>query len=157
MDIKTQMNKTYLPPQASLEREWYLVDATDQRLGRLASEIAIVLRGKNKPEYTPHMDTGGFVIVVNADKVRVTGKKRTQKLYRRHSGRPGGMKMETFAQLQARLPERIVERAVKGMLPKNSLGRQLFTKLKVYAGTDHPHEAQKPKELKIQTLPGESK
>ena len=148
------MNKTYLPPQESIEREWYVVDATAQRLGRLASEIAIVLRGKNKPEYTPHMDTGGFVIVINAEKVVVTGKKRTQKLYRRHSGRPGGMKTETFAQLQNRIPERIVEHAVKGMLPKNSLGRQLFTKLKVYPGTDHPHQAQKPQELKIQTIPG---
>ena len=148
------MNKTYLPPQESIEREWYVVDATAQRLGRLASEIAMVLRGKNKPEYTPHMDTGGFVIVINAEKVVVTGKKRTQKLYRRHSGRPGGMKTETFAQLQNRIPERIVEHAVKGMLPKNSLGRQLFTKLKVYPGTDHPHEAQKPQELKIQTIPG---
>ena len=148
------MNKTYLPPQESIEREWYVVDATAQRLGRLASEIAMVLRGKNKPEYTPHMDTGGFVIVINAEKVVVTGKKRTQKLYRRHSGRPGGMKTETFAQLQNRIPERIVEHAVKGMLPKNSLGRQLFTKLKVYPGTDHPHQAQKPQELKIQTIPG---
>ena len=150
------MNKTYLPPQNSINREWYLVDAADQRLGRLASEIAMVLRGKNKPEYTPHMDTGGFVVVVNAEKVRVTGKKRTQKLYRRHSGRPGGMKTETFADLQARLPERIVEQAVKGMLPKNSLGRQLFTKLKVYAGADHPHAAQEPQELKIHTIPGEN-
>ncbi len=149
------MNKTYLPPQDSINREWYVVDAAEQRLGRLASEIAMVLRGKNKPEYTPHMDTGGFVIVVNAEKVRVTGKKRNQKLYRRHSGRPGGMKTETFAALQARLPERIVEQAVKGMLPKNSLGRQLFTKLKVYAGAEHPHAAQEPQELKIQTIPGE--
>ncbi|WP_250125968.1 50S ribosomal protein L13 [Chroococcidiopsis sp. CCMEE 29] len=148
------MNKTYVPSQDSLDRDWFVVDATDQRLGRLASEIAILLRGKNKPEYTPHMDTGSFVIVVNADKVKVTGKKRTQKLYHRHSGRPGGMKTETFAQLQARLPERIVERAVKGMLPKNSLGQQLFTKLKVYAGAEHPHEAQKPQELKLQTIPG---
>jgi large subunit ribosomal protein L13 len=147
-------NKTYLPPVASIEREWYIVDATDQRLGRLATEIAMILRGKNKPEYTPHMDTGGFVIVVNAEKVTVTGKKRTQKIYRRHSGRPGGMKTETFAKLQDRLPERIIEVAVKGMLPKNSLGRQLFTKLKVYAGADHPHAAQQPKELKINTIPG---
>ncbi len=147
--------KTYLPPQASLEREWYIVDATDKRLGRLASEIAQILRGKNKPEFTPHLDTGDFVIVVNAEKVAVTGKKRTQKVYRRHSGRPGGMKTETFAKLQQRLPERILEHAVKGMLPKNSLGKQLFTKLKVYAGPTHPHEAQKPKELKINTIPGE--
>lgn len=147
-------NKTYLPPQDTRERNWYIVDATDQRLGRLASEIAIILRGKNKPEYTPHLDTGDFVIVVNAEKVEVTGKKRTQKVYRRHSGRPGGMKTETFDKLQQRLPERIVEHAIKGMLPKNSLGRQLFTKLKVYAGPSHPHTAQQPKELKIQTIPG---
>ncbi|CEJ42739.1 50S ribosomal protein L13 [Umezakia ovalisporum] len=146
--------KTYLPPQASLEHEWYIVDATDKRLGRLAAEIAMVLRGKRKAEYTPHLDTGDFVIVINAEKIAVTGKKRSQKLYRRHSGRPGGMKTETFAKLQQRLPERILEHAVKGMLPKNSLGRQLFTKLKVYAGPTHPHEAQKPKELKVNTIPG---
>lgn len=149
------MNKTYVPPQNALNHQWFVVDATDQRLGRLASEIARVLRGKNKAEFTPHMDTGDFVIVINAEKVKVTGKKRTQKVYLRHSGRPGGMKTETFAQLQARLPERIVEHAIKGMLPKNSLGRQLFTKLKVYAGADHPHQAQQPQELKIQTIPGE--
>lgn len=147
-------NKTYLPPVATIEREWYIVDATDKRLGRLASEIAMILRGKNKPEYTPHMDIGGFVVVVNAEKVAVTGKKRTQKLYRRHSGRPGGMKTETFAKLIDRIPERIIERAVKGMLPKNSLGKQLFTKLKVYAGPDHPHSAQKPTEININTIPG---
>ncbi|MEH2350594.1 MAG: 50S ribosomal protein L13 [Nostoc sp.] len=147
--------KTYLPSQASIEREWYIVDATDKRLGRLASEVAQVLRGKNKPEYTPHLDTGDFVIIINAEKVAVTGKKRTQKLYRRHSGRPGGMKTETFAKLQDRIPERILEQAVKGMLPKNSLGKQLFTKLKVYAGPTHPHDAQKPKELKVSTIPGE--
>ncbi len=149
------MNKTYLPPQEAIERKWYVVDAADQRLGRLASEIARVLRGKNKPTYTPHLDTGDFVIVVNAEKVNVTGKKRDQKIYRRHSGRPGGMKTENFAKLQARLPERIVEQAVKGMLPKNSLGRQLFTKLKVYAGPTHPHSAQQPETLTIQTIPGE--
>ena len=151
------MEKTYLPPQDTLERNWYVVDATNQRLGRLASEIAMVLRGKNKPSYTPHMDTGDFVIVVNAEKVAVTGKKRTQKLYRRHSGRPGGMKTETFAKLQVRVPERIIEQAVKGMLPKNSLGRQLFTKLKVYAGDTHPHQAQQPQVLTIQTIPGGEK
>jgi len=148
------MNKTFLPSQASLERDWHVVDATNQRLGRLASEVAMILRGKNKPIYTPHMDTGDFVIVINAERIDVTGKKRSQKLYRRHSGRPGGMKTETFAKLQARLPERIIEQAVKGMLPKNTLGRQLFTKLKVYAGPDHPHEAQQPKVLNIQTIPG---
>jgi len=133
------MTKTYIPPKDTINQQWYLVDAADQRLGRLATEIANILRGKNKPEFTPHMDTGDFVIVVNAEKIKVTGKKRSQKVYYRHSGRPGGMKTETFAQLQARIPERIVEHAVKGMLPKNSLGRQLFTKLKVYAGTEHPH------------------
>ncbi|XHX76015.1 MAG: 50S ribosomal protein L13 [Stenomitos frigidus ULC029] len=148
------MTKTYLPPIDSIERNWYIVDAANQRLGRLASEIATVLRGKNKPTFTPHMDTGDFVIVINAEKVDVTGRKRSQKLYRRHSGRPGGMKTETFAKLQARIPERIIEQAVKGMLPKTSLGRQLFTKLKVYAGADHPHQAQMPQVLAIQTIPG---
>jgi large subunit ribosomal protein L13 len=148
------MNKTYLPPQDSIERNWYVVDAANQRLGRLATEIASVLRGKNKATYTPHLDTGDFVIVVNAEKVDVTGKKRTQKLYRRHSGRPGGMKVENFAKLQARLPERVIEQAVKGMLPKNTLGRQLFTKLKVYVGPNHPHQAQKPEVLEINTIPG---
>ncbi len=148
--------KTYLPPQNSLDRKWYVVDAADQRLGRLASKIAMILRGKNKPIFTPHMDVGDFVVVVNAEKVVVTGKKREQKLYRRHSGRPGGMKTETFAKLQARLPERIIETAVKGMLPKNALGRQLFTKLKVYAGPKHPHEAQTPEVLELKTIPGEN-
>ncbi|NEO35385.1 MAG: 50S ribosomal protein L13 [Moorea sp. SIOASIH] len=148
------MEKTHIPTKDSIEKKWYVVDATNQRLGRLASEIAIILRGKNKPTYTPHMDTGDFVIVVNAEKVMVTGRKRDQKLYRRHSGRPGGMKTETFAQLQARIPERIIEKAVKGMLPKNSLGRQLFKKLKVYTGNSHPHQAQQPQELTIKTIPG---
>lgn len=148
------MNKTYLPPLDSIERNWYVVDATNQRLGRLATEVARVLRGKNKPTYTPSIDTGDFVIIINAEKIDVTGKKRTQKLYRRHSGRPGGMKVETFAKLQARIPERIIEQAVKGMLPKNTLGRQLFTKLKVYAGPDHPHQAQQPQPLEINTIPG---
>jgi large subunit ribosomal protein L13 len=148
------MNKTYLPPQETLERKWYVVDAADQRLGRLATEVAMILRGKNKPTYTPHMDTGDFVIIINAEKIDVTGKKRSQKLYRRHSGRPGGMKTETFSQLQSRVPERIVEQAIKGMLPKNALGRHLFTKLKVYSGPNHPHQAQKPETLNIKTIPG---
>jgi large subunit ribosomal protein L13 len=150
------MNKTYLPSQDTLERNWYIVDAADQRLGRLATEIAMVLRGKRKPDFTPFMDVGDFVVVINAEKIDVTGKKRSQKLYRRHSGRPGGMKTETFAKLQARIPERIIEQAVKGMLPKNSLGRQLFTKLKVYAGADHPHASQKPQVLEIKTIPGDN-
>lgn len=151
------MIKTPLPKQETLDQKWYVVDAADQRLGRLATEVAKVLRGKNKAEYTPHMDTGDFVIIVNADKVVVTGRKPEQKLYRRHSGRPGGMKVETFSQLQDRIPERIIEKAVKGMLPKNALGRRLFTKLKVYAGADHPHAAQQPEVLTINTIPGGDK
>lgn len=148
------MIKTPLPTQETLNQKWYVVDAADQRLGRLATEVAKVLRGKNKPEYTPHIDTGDFVIIVNADKVVVTGRKPEQKLYRRHSGRPGGMKVETFNQLQDRIPERIIEKAVKGMLPKNALGRRLFTKLKVYASAEHPHAAQQPEVLTINTIPG---
>ncbi|MEB3199438.1 MAG: 50S ribosomal protein L13 [Synechococcaceae cyanobacterium] len=143
------MNKTTLPTPDLLERRWYVVDAADQTLGRLASEVASILRGKNKPTYTPHLDTGDFVVVINAEKVRVSGNKPTQKLYRRHSGRPGGLKTETFAHLQSRLPERIVEKAIKGMLPHNSLGRQLFRKLKVYRGDVHPHAAQQPQPLAL--------
>jgi len=138
------MNKTITPSLETIERNWFLVDAKDKTLGRLATEIATVLRGKNKPTFTPHLDTGDFVIVVNAEKVEVTGKKASQKLYRRHSGRPGGMKIEKFESLQDRIPERIIEQAVKGMLPHNSLGRQQFKKLKVYKGADHPHAAQNP-------------
>lgn len=147
------MNKTPVPNQETIEKKWYVVDAENQRLGRLATQIAMILRGKNKPYFTPHMDTGDFVVVVNAEKVVVTGKKSEQKLYRRHSGRPGGMKVETFNELQNRIPERIIEKAVKGMLPKNSLGRRLFTKLKVYKGPSHPHEAQQPETLTINTIP----
>ena len=143
------MNKTSVPSIDSIDRQWYLVDAENQTLGRLATEVASVLRGKNKASYTPHLDTGDFVVVVNADKVRVSGSKPQQKLYRRHSGRPGGMKVETFAHLQERLPERIVEKAIKGMLPHNALGRQMFRKLKVYKGTDHPHAAQQPQPLQL--------
>jgi large subunit ribosomal protein L13 len=141
------MNKTTQPSPDTLDRQWFVVDAADQTLGRLASEVAQVLRGKNKPTFTPHLDTGDFVVVINAEKVRVTGNKATQKVYKRHSGRPGGMKTETFAHLQARLPERIIETAVRGMLPHNRLGRQLFRKLKVYSGPNHPHTAQQPKTL----------
>tara|TARA_Y100000589_G_C26904301_1_gene527594 strand:+ start:264 stop:695 length:432 start_codon:yes stop_codon:yes gene_type:complete len=138
------MNKTTTPSLQALKRDWFLVDATNKTLGRLATDIAMILRGKNKPTFTPHLDTGDFVIVVNAEKVEVTGKKSTQKLYRRHSGRPGGMKIEKFETLQERIPERIIEQAVKGMLPHNALGRQQFRKLKVYKGSDHPHAAQNP-------------
>ncbi|KAA8524034.1 hypothetical protein F0562_010535 [Nyssa sinensis] len=145
-------NKTWYPKAANhvnTDKPWYVVDATDKILGRLASTIAIHIRGKNLATYTPSVDMGAFVIVVNAEKVDVSGKKRTQKLYRRHSGRPGGMKVETFDQLQQRIPERIIEHAVRGMLPKGRLGRALFNHLKVYKGPDHPHEAQKPIELPI--------
>jgi large subunit ribosomal protein L13 len=146
-------NRTFLPKES--DRKWYLIDAEGQRLGRLSVAIARILRGKNKPTYTPHLDTGDFVVVINAEKVAVTGKKSSQKLYRRHSGRPGGMKEETFDKLIKRVPERIIEHAVKGMLPKNTLGRQLFTKLNVYAGASHPHAAQKPEIVVVNTIPGE--
>ena len=142
------MNKTSTPSLAAIKRNWFLVDAEGQTLGRLASEIANILRGKNKPSFTPHLDTGDFVVVVNAEKIEVSGKKASQKLYRRHSGRPGGMKIEKFETLRDRIPERIIEQAVKGMLPHNSLGRQQFKKLKVYKGSDHPHDAQNPVLLK---------
>ena len=138
------MNKTTTPAIASISRNWFLVDAENKTLGRLATEITNVLRGKNKPSFTPHLDTGDFVIVVNAEKIEVSGKKASQKLYRRHSGRPGGMKIEKFETLRDRIPERIIEQAVKGMLPHNSLGRQQFKKLKVYKGSEHPHDAQNP-------------
>ena len=143
------MNKTSVPSIDSIDRQWYLVDAENQTLGRLATEVASLLRGKNKATYTPHLDTGDFVVVVNADKVKVSGSKPQQKLYRRHSGRPGGMKVETFAHLQERLPERIVEKAIKGMLPHNALGRQMYRKLKVYKGAEHPHSAQQPQPLQL--------
>ncbi len=146
------MNKTSVPSPDSIDRQWFLVDAENQTLGRLATEVASVLRGKTKPNFTPHLDTGDFVIVVNAEKIKVTGKKTDQKLYRRHSGRPGGMKVETFKSLQSRIPERIVEKAIKGMLPHTRLGRQLFNKLKVYKGSDHPHSAQEPKILNLNSV-----
>ena len=142
------MNKTSTPSLTTIKRNWFLIDAEGQTLGRLASEIANILRGKNKPSFTPHLDTGDFVIVVNAEKIEVSGKKTSQKLYRRHSGRPGGMKVEKFETLRDRIPERIIEQAVKGMLPHNSLGRQQFKKLKVYKGSEHPHDAQNPVLLK---------
>ncbi len=143
------MNKTSVPSIDSINRQWYLVDAENQTLGRLASEVASILRGKTKPHFTPHLDAGDFVVVVNAEKIQVSGKKAEQKIYRRHSGRPGGMKEETFQSLNVRIPERIIEKAIKGMLPHNALGRQLFRKLKVYRGPDHPHTAQQPQPLKF--------
>src|SRR5215210_4248230 len=143
--------KTYVATPANSERNWLLVDASGQTLGRLATRIADELRGKRKPEYTPHCDTGDFVIVVNAEKVEVTGKKRQQKRYYRHSGYPGGLRERTFAEMQARRPEEIIRLAVKGMLPRNRLGRQQLRKLKVYAGPDHPHRAQQPQTMEVET------
>lgn len=142
-------NKTYSPKAADVERSWHVVDATDLPLGRLASEIAQILRGKHKPIYAPHLDTGDFVVVVNAARVAVTSDKSQTKIYYRHSGYPGGIKAETFESLKERRPEAIIERAVRGMLPKNRLGRQMLTKLKVYAGSDHPHKAQSPQPLEF--------
>lgn len=139
--------KSYMASPATIERKWYVVDATGYTLGRLSSEIAKVLRGKNKPTYTPHIDTGDYVIVVNADKVKVTGKKLDQKIYYNHSEYVGGMKETTLKEMMAKKPERVIELAVKGMLPKGPLGRQMFTKLHVYAGPEHDHAAQKPEVL----------
>ena len=130
-------------------RSWYVVDAENKVLGRLATEIAKVLRGKHKPQFTPHADVGDYVVVINADKIRVTGKKETDKKYYRHSGWVGGLKSATVAEVRASHPERIIESAVWGMIPKGPLGRQMFSKLKVYAGTEHPHEAQNPQELSL--------
>ena len=138
------MKDTFISSNDSLQKQWYIIDAKDKYLGRLATEVAKILRGKNKVFYTPFQDCGDYVIILNAKKIAVSGKKASQKTYMRHSGRPGGKTIESFESLQARIPSRILEKAVKGMLPKNRLGRQLFTKLKVYEGSSHPHEAQKP-------------
>ena len=139
--------KTYMASPATIERKWYVVDAAGYTLGRLASEVAKVLRGKNKAVFTPHIDTGDYVIVVNADKIKVTGKKLDQKIYYRHSEYVGGMKETTLREMMAKKPEKVVELAVKGMLPKGPLGRQMYTKLHVYAGPEHNHQAQKPEVL----------
>ncbi len=147
--MKAQLQKTYSPKPGDIERSWLVVDATDIPLGRLASEIAQVLRGKHKPTYAPHVDGGDYVVVVNAEKVHVSGNKEIEKLYFRHSGYPGGLRAETLSDMRAKHPERIVEVAVKGMLPKNRLGRQMARKLKVYGGPDHPHQSQRPEPLVI--------
>ncbi len=139
--------KTAIVNPATIERKWYVVDATNMTLGRLASEVAKVLRGKNKPIFTPFLDMGDYVIIVNADKVKVTGRKLDQKIYYHHSGYVGGLKQTTLREMMARKPERVVELAVKGMLPKGSLGRQMYTKLYVYAGPEHKQAAQKPEVL----------
>ncbi len=139
--------KSYMASPATIERKWYVVDATGCTLGRLSSEVAKILRGKNKPEFTPHIDTGDYVIVVNAEKIKVTGKKLDQKIYYNHSEYVGGMKETTLREMMDKKPERVIELAVKGMLPKGPLGRQMFTKLHVYAGPDHEQAAQKPEVL----------
>ncbi|KTD01654.1 50S ribosomal protein L13 [Fluoribacter gormanii] len=142
--------KTFSAKGHEVKRDWLVVDASDKVLGRLASEIARRLRGKHKAEYTPHVDTGDYIVVTNAEKVIVTGRKFTNKMYYRHTGYPGGIKSDSFEKLQARNPVRIIELAVKGMLPKNPLGREMYRKLKVYAGNEHPHTAQQPKQLDIE-------
>ncbi len=141
--------KTFSAKPETVKRDWFVVDATDKTLGRLASEIASRLRGKHKAEYTPHVDTGDYIIVVNAEKVRVSGRKATDKMYYHHTGFPGGIKSISFDKLIQKAPQRVIEIAVKGMLPKNTLGRAMFKKLKVYAGPAHTHAAQQPKQLEI--------
>ena len=141
------MNKTFIA--TSNKDTWYLIDADNQKLGRLSTQIATILKGKNDIDYTPHAKSNNYVIVINARHVLVTGNKKYQKTYKRHSGKPGSLKVENFISLQNRIPERIIEKSVKGMLPKNSLGRQLFSNLKVYKGDKHPHKAQKPKEFSV--------
>jgi large subunit ribosomal protein L13 len=141
--------KSYMARPLEVERKWYVIDAEGRILGRLASEIAKVLRGKNKPQYTPHVDVGDFVVVVNADRVVVTGKKAEQKVYRRHSGYPGGLKTRSYEQMMERRPEEILRKAVYGMMPKNRLARQQMRKLKIYAGPEHPHAAQNPQRLEV--------
>ena len=142
--------KTYHAKPGEVEREWLVIDATDLVLGRLATEVAQILKGKKKPQYTPHVDTGDFVIIINAEKIRLTGNKAETKIYYSHSGYIGGLKEVSFKRMLEKHPERIIEKAVKGMLPKNTLGRAMNRKLKVYAGPNHPHAAQKPREITLE-------
>lgn len=141
--------KTYIEKEQDIQRKWYVVDATDKILGRLATEVATILRGKNKPIFSKNVDTGDYVIIINAEKIKVTGKKPEQKMYRHHTGYPGGLKSISYKELLSKYPERILESAIKGMLPHNKLGRAMYKKLKVYAGPDHGHEAQQPEILDI--------
>ncbi|WP_062267944.1 50S ribosomal protein L13 [Endozoicomonas arenosclerae] len=141
--------KTFSAKPETVKRDWFVVDAEGKTLGRLATEIATRLRGKHKPEYTPHVDTGDYIVVVNAEKVHVTGRKASNKMYYRHTGFPGGLRSASFEKLIAHKPEMVIEKAVKGMLPKGPLGRDMYRKLKVYAGTEHPHTAQQPQKLDI--------
>ncbi|MES2142403.1 MAG: 50S ribosomal protein L13 [Pseudomonadota bacterium] len=143
--------KTLMAKTGQIERKWYLIDASGKTLGRLATKIAHILRGKHKPEFTPHVDTGDYIVIINAEKVTVTGRKVTDKNYERYTGYPGGLKTISFDKLQAKFPARIIEKAVKGMLPKNPLGYAMINKLKVYAGTSHPHSAQNPEALSVDT------
>jgi large subunit ribosomal protein L13 len=147
--IGENLMKTYSAKPETVKREWLVVDAANQTLGRLATEVALRLKGKHKPEYTPHVDTGDYIVVINAEKIQVTGNKALDKIYYHHSGFPGGMKSISFEKLIDHKPEQVIELAVKGMLPKNPLGRAMFRKMKVYAGTEHPHAAQQPQELKL--------
>ncbi|MBG9989414.1 50S ribosomal protein L13 [Aerococcaceae bacterium DSM 111176] len=146
------MRQTYMAKQNEVERNWIVLDATDVPLGRLSTVVASILRGKNKPTYTPHIDTGDFVIVINAEKVALTGKKASDKMYHRHTGHPGGLKSMSAGEMRDRFPERLIELSVKGMLPDNRLGRKQFTKLNVYAGSEHNHAAQQPTVVDINTL-----
>ena len=141
--------KTYYAKPSEVQREWLLVDATDMTLGRLASEVAQILRGKNKPTYTPHIDTGDYVVIVNAEKIKITGAKATDKVYYHHTGYVGHLKSETFTEAMAKHPERVIEHAVKGMLPKGTLGHEMFKKMKVYVGPEHPHQAQNPRKIEL--------
>lgn len=141
--------KTFSAKPETVKRDWYVVDAEGKTLGRLSTEIASRLRGKHKPEYTPHVDTGDYIVVINAEKVRVTGRKASNKMYYRHTGFPGGLREVSFEKLIAHKPEMVIEKAVKGMLPKGPLGREMYRKMKVYAGTEHPHASQQPQKLDI--------
>jgi large subunit ribosomal protein L13 len=141
------MKDTFITSKTSFKSQWFILDAKEKCLGRLATEAVNILRGKTKNFYNPSQDTGDYVIIINAEEIKVTGNKPTQKIYMRHSGRPGGKTIESYEQLQVRIPERILEKAIKGMLPKNRLGRRLFTKLKIYSGNAHPHMAQKPQNI----------
>lgn len=143
------MRTTYMAKASEIERKWYVIDAEGQTLGRLASQVATILRGKHKPTYTPHVDTGDHVIIVNAEKIKLTGNKLNDKIYYRHSGYAGGLKMRTAGQMLDRQPEKVIELAVKGMLPKGPLGRKMFKKLHVYAGPEHPHQAQQPENYEL--------
>ena len=147
--MRQQIQKTYATTPAAIERRWWVVDAEGKTLGRLAARVAPLLRGTHKPYFTPHLDTGDYVIIVNADKIRVTGKRMDQKIYYRHSGYPGGLKSMTLREMMSRFPNRALKYAIKGMLPKGPLGRRMYKKLKVYAGAEHPHQAQQPASMEL--------